>query len=218
MASIQPFMKTVFALLHRRLIALGFRKGKYLFTLSISEDVIGTVGLNKATTGRGRGVLEINPVIGVHNLRVGRLVAELAEEEKFDGTGLCLAQANVGYLSPVSDYVPYLFVEGTPPDSLADQLVDAVKTYGLPFIRSNVPLPTLLETMHSTRFGNPWNREYGIPVALYLLGRNSEADAFLSEELIKVGSGTDPASQRFRTFASRLRAEMMKPALSSSLT
>ena len=79
-----------------------------------------------------------------------------------------------------------------PPDSLADQLVDAVKTYGLPFIRSNVPLPTLLETMHSTRFGNPWNREYGIPVALYLLGRNSEADAFLSEELIKVGSGTDP--------------------------
>ena len=212
----QPFMKTVLALLKERLISLGFRKRKHLFTTSVSEDVIGVVGLNQATSGRGRGVLEINPVIGIENLRVGRLVAELVGE-KFDETGLWLAQANVGYLSPASEYVPYLFVEGTSPDRLADQLVDAANTYGLPFIRSNVPLPALLETMHSTRFGNPWNREYGIPVALYLLGRNSEADAFLNDELAKVGSRTDPASHRFRGFANRLREQMMKPALSSPL-
>jgi hypothetical protein len=209
-------MKTVFASVKERLIALGFRKRKYHFTLSISEDVVGTVGLNHATSGRGRGVLEINPVIGIYNRRVGQMVAELLGE-KFDGTGICLAQSNVGYLSPASEYVPYLFVEGTPPDSLADQLVDAVTTYGLPFIRSNVPLLNLIETMQPTRFGSPFNRDYGIPVVLYLLGRNSEAEAFLSDELIKVGSRTDPASERFRKFASCLRGQMMKTAFSSPL-
>lgn len=216
MSTMQPFMKTVLALLQQRLISLGFRKRKSRFTLLVSDDVLGRVGLNKATSGRGRGVLEINPVIGIHNLRVGRLVAELVGE-KFDETGPWLAQANVGYLSPASKYQPFLFVEGIPPDELADRLVDTVKTYGLPFILSNEPLSALLETMRSTRFGNPFNREYGIPVALYLLGRNSEADAFLNDELAKIGSRTDPASQRFRGFASRLREQMMKPALSASL-
>lgn len=208
-------MKNVFALLEEGLESLGFRKKKARFTLLVSEDVLGRVGLNKATTGRGRGVVEINPVIGVHNLRVGRLVAELVREE-FDESGLWLAQANVGYLSPASEYVPYLFVEGTSPDRLADQLVDAVKTYGLPFIHSNVPLPTLLETMRSARFGSPFSRDYGIPVALYLLDRNSEAEAFLSDELAKIGARTDPAAQRFQGFASRLRERMTKLTISSS--
>jgi hypothetical protein len=209
MTTFQQFMKTVFALLQQRLVSLGFRKRQHhIFSLSVSEDVLGLVGLNKATSGRGPGVLEINPVIGVQNRRVGQLVAELAGE-KFEETSPFLAQANVGYLSPAAKYQPFLFTETEPVDELADQLVEAVKVYGLPFVRSNEPLPALLHTMRSTRFASPENTVYGIPVALHLLGRNSEADAFLNDELAKLGSQTDAGSQYFRDFASRLRERML---------
>jgi hypothetical protein len=40
-------------------------------------------------------------------------------------------------------------------------------------------------------------------VALRLLGRCAEADAFLEDEVSKLGSRTDPAAERFRLFANR---------------
>jgi len=212
MTPFQQFMKTVLASLQQRLVLLGFRKRKHVFTIPVSEDVLGMVGLNKATSGRGPGVLEINPIIAVQNLPVARLVAELAGE-KFDETSGALAQANVGYLSPASKYWPFLFTETTPADELADQLVEAVKVYGLPFIRSNEPLPALLHTMCSTRFASPFNTVYGIPVALHLLGKNSEADAFLNDELAKLGSQTNPGAQHYRDFASHLRERMLTSSL-----
>jgi len=215
MSAFEQFMKEVFGLLQQRLESLGFRKRRnQIFSLSVSEDVLGIVGLNKATRGRGPGVLEINPVIGVQNRRVGQLVAELSGE-KFEETGPFLAQANVGYLSPASKYHPFLFTETEPAGELADQLLEAVRMYGLPFIRSNEPLPALLHTMRSTRFASPFNTVYGIPVALYLLGKNSEADAFLNDELAKLGSQTNPGAQHYRNFASHLRERML--TFSSSL-
>jgi len=210
MATHKEFYKKVLSQVQERIISLGFRKRKHAFSLSVSEDVVGFLGLNQATGGRGPGVLEINPVVGVRNQRVERLVAELVGEP-FDDLIPASAAANVGYLSPYSKYLPFIFTDGFPIDGPADQLVEAVRTYGLPFIHFNVPLHALVETMQSTRFAIQVVAVYRIPVALHLLGRNGEADSFVNNELVKLGPRTDPAAERFRTFANRFEALNRKP-------
>lgn len=199
------YRKNVLQLVKTGLVSLGFRKRKHVFSLSVSEDVLGLIGLN--TASRGPGVMEINTVIAVSNRRVGQLLAEL-EGKEFDETSPFLAHANVGYLSPASKYHPFLFPEPEPPEEGARQLVAAVEDYGLPFIHSNQPLAALLHTMRSTRFASSINTVYGIPVALHLLGEDSEADAFLREQLDKLGPQEAPFAQRYRNFAIGLRARM----------
>src|SRR6516165_8634490 len=97
------FTKTVFGLVQERLVTIGFRKRKQgISSLPASEDVLGLVGLNKALA-RGLGILEINPVVGVRNQRVEKLVAKLLGEP-FDELNPFSAGANIGYLSPQSRY------------------------------------------------------------------------------------------------------------------
>ncbi len=205
MSSSKDFTKAVFALVQERLVSLGFRKRKQgILSLPVAEDVLGLVGLNKATGGRGPGILEINPVVGVRNQRVERLVAELVGEP-FDELSPFSAGANVGYLSPQSKYQPFIFTETAPLYGPADQLVDAIRTHGIPFIQSNVPLPMLLETMRLNRFAIQIVAVYRIPVALHLLGKCAEADTVLNDELARLEVRTDPAAERFRVFANRLK-------------
>jgi len=208
--SASQLTKTVLGLVQERLVSLGFRKKKHgILATAVAEDVIGLIGLNMATSGRGPGILEINPVIGVRNQRVERLVAKLVGEP-FDEVSPFSAGANVGYLSPQQKYWPFIFAETAPLDGPANQLIGAIQTYGLPFIMSNVSLPSLLETMRSNRSAIQFVAVYRIPVALHLLGRSMEADVFLNEEIAKLGAGSDPAADRFRCFAGRLRDQYLK--------
>jgi hypothetical protein len=212
MSTSKDFRRAVFALVQERLVSLGFRKRKQeLVSLSVSEDVLGLIGLNMATGGLGPGILEINPVVGVRNQTVERLVAGLIGEP-FDELNPFSAGANVGYLSPQSKYEPFIFAEAASINEPANQLADAVKTYGLPFINSNASLPTLLETMRSPRFAIQLAAVYRIPVALRLLGRCAEANGFLNDELAKLGARTDPAAQRFRVFSDRFQDWNQPPA------
>jgi hypothetical protein len=209
--SASDLTKTVFALLQKRLVLLGFRKRKQgILSMSVTEDVLGLIGLNKATGGRGPGVLEINPVVGVRNQIVERLVAELVGEP-FDELNPFTAGANVGYLSPQSKYQPSIFAETAPLDGPADQLIDAIRAYGLPFIHSNSSLPTLLETMRSNRFAIQHVAAFRIPAALHVLGRHAEANAFLTDEVAKLGARTDQAAKRFRVFADHFKERNRAP-------
>ena len=204
------FTKTVVTLVQEKLGSLGFQKRKYgIMVMAVSEDVIGLVGLNTAH-GRGPGILEINPVVGVRNQRVERLVADLLGRP-YDEVNPYSAGVHVGYLSPESRYHPYVFEQSAPVDDLANELVDAIRKYGLPFFRSNVTLPALLETMR--RRGIAIVTVYRIPVVLHLLGRSAEANTFLSEELAKIGAQTDPASEQLRRFADRFKEWSRTPAV-----
>jgi hypothetical protein len=208
----KAFTKAVLALLQERLSTLGFRKRKQqISVLPVSEDVIGLIGLNKATGGRGPGVLEINPVVGVRNQRVERLVAELSGEP-YDELNPFSAAANVGYLSPQSSYQPFLFTEAVAMGGTADQLVDAVRMFALPFIDANATLATLVKTMGSARFAFQFLSAYRIPIALHLLGKGVDAEVLVKDELAKLGSRTDEAAQRFRDFAGRFQTWNKTPA------
>jgi hypothetical protein len=195
------FSKRVITLVEQRLASIGFKRREGIPSLYVAEDVLGVVGLNRGHSGWGPGVLDINPVVGVRNQRVERLVAEIVGEPFDEVNGF--TGRNVGYLSPRKKFWPFLFQEGDVFEDTVDQLVDAVRTYGLPFITSNIPLSSILETIR--RLGQPEAKVYRIPVALHLLGKCSEADAFVDEDLTKLGPRSDLAAESYRAFAPRFR-------------
>jgi len=205
MASVSKhFTKKVLATVQGALGALGFQKRKAgMVTLSVTPNVVGSVGLNVATTGRGPGVLEINPVVGVRNQQIERFVAELVDQP-FDEMVPPTLAGNIGYMSPADHYLPFLFTEDSAVESIADQLCEAVKIYGLPFIKKNADLAILVESMKAARFAIPFVVEYRIPVGLFLLGDYAGVKKFLDPKITEIGARNDPAALLFKGFATKL--------------
>jgi len=70
----KDFIKNVFDVATLELGKAGWAKRKPdIFSVDLSDDVYGRVGLNKAI-GRGNGVLEINPIVGVGSHQLEKLV------------------------------------------------------------------------------------------------------------------------------------------------
>ncbi|SRR5258706_7079580 len=196
------FTKRVLGLVQTTLTTLGFHKRKAgILALQVSEEVLGTVGLNIAT-GRGADILEINPVIGVRNQRLERLVAEL-RGETFDELMPPTVAANLGYLSPENRYLPFIFTEDDRIETLADELREAVKAHGLPFITKAANLAALVHEMQAGRIGIQFMLDYRIPAGLFLLGDRAKAQAFLAARLAETSSRNDPAAIRYKAFASK---------------
>jgi len=207
MKSSNNFAATVLASVHQSLAEIGFHERKQGIPCRIvSDDVLALVGLNTARSGRGPGVLEINTVVGIRNQRVEKLVSEL-DEFPYNEVSPFTAGANVGYLSPVDRYTPFLFREAEPIDVISAELAAAVRDYGLPFVEANIDLATLLTTLRSPRRSIQFQSAYRIPVVLHLLERDEEALAHLDGQLAKLDSPkrSDPAAEQFRRFAARFR-------------
>ena len=199
----KDFTKRVRGTVQKALGVLGFQKRKAgILTLSVTPIVVGSVGLNVAI-GRGAGILEINPVVGVRNQEIERLVAELVKET-FDEVIPPTLAGNVGYMSPANRYTPFLFTEDTAVEAVADELREAVATNGLPFIKKNADLGTLVEAMQTVRFGIPFVVEYRIPVGLFLLGDHARVEAFIAARVAEIGARNDPAALRYKSFLAKL--------------
>jgi len=196
-------VKTVFELLTSRLAELGFKKRKAgIFTLDLTEDAIGWIGLNTATGGLG-GSVELNPIVGLRNQRVERLVADL-NQEPFHEFVPATVSVGVGYLSPLRQYAVFLFSKSGGHDQVAARLVQAIQDYGLPFIRRATELHSLVELMQSPGFGIAEQLSYRIPAALLILGERVKARDFVEIKLRELESRSDPAALRYRAFGAKL--------------
>jgi hypothetical protein len=196
------FTRSVVTRVQQELGALGFRSRKGILTLNVQVGVIGTVGLNKAR-GHGLGVLEVNPVVGIRNQNIERLVAELCEDA-FDEVIPPTLAGNIGYLSPANHYLPFLFRQDGDIGGTARELCEAVKLFGLPFINECSDLLALVHAMQTARFGIPSVTDYRLPVGLWLLGEHIKAKAFLAARVEDIGARKDPAAIRYMRFAERL--------------
>jgi len=212
MKSSKSFAATVRASVHQSLAEIGFQKRKQGIPFRIvSDDVLAFVGLNTARSGRGPGVLEINTVVGIRNQRVEKLVSAL-DEFPYNEVSPFTASANVGYLSPVDRYTPFLFREAEPIDPISAELAAAVRDHGLPFVETNGDLATLLTTLRSPRRSIQFQSAYRIPVVLHFLERDEEALTYLEGQVAKLDSSkqSDPAAEQFRRFAARFRQMAQK--------
>src|SRR5690242_10447195 len=90
--------------------AYGFRKrAGQVLTAELAPDVLGWIGLNRATKHRAPGEVEINPVVGVRHQAVERLVAELLGI-KFHAYVPPTVCTPLGYLLPEARFRSWLFV------------------------------------------------------------------------------------------------------------
>ncbi len=208
------FIKSVFKVLTVEFREAGWTKHKpNMFAVDLSPDAYGCVGLNKAIGG-GEGIVEINPVIGVGNHQMEKLIAELTAQ-KFQPYTTAAIGTNVGYLMPENGYRPWLFQERDHWRPLAADLVATVERFGQAFMHQNRELAALYSTLRNSKRGTPPNYiDYRIPIACVLLGNRAEAEEFVDARLREIGNRTDAGAEGFRRFATRLREHtLMRPSV-----
>lgn len=187
------------------LIELGFKKrAGDIFTIELEKDVLGWVGLNRATQNRSPGEVEINPVIGVRQQEIERVVAEL-RGEKFHAYLPPTVNIPLGYLFDDARYRAWSFT-GDADDGRAQEMVAAIATHGLAFMRSNMTLDAVCRSLDA-RTGFEHQLIYRRPVALVLSGDSEQAEQILNESLMALGNRTDIAASEFKRFCEAFRAQ-----------
>jgi len=185
----------------------GFTKREEdYYTITLSEDVLGWVGLDRARRGPRRAVLEIDIGVGLRNQPLEQLVAELKEVEYHDYFPPSIGM-NIGYLMPKQIYTPWLFDNQTDIAAAVLQGMADLRKYAFPFMRSNIQLKKLLNTLWKCEHVG-W--DYCIPAALYLLKDYRKIPRFLAEEITRREYWTERVDQPYRDFASRLLQRLPK--------
>jgi hypothetical protein len=188
----------------RELARAGFRKRSGdIFTREIEKEVLGWLGLNRAVT-RQDGKLEINPVVGVRNQQIERLVADLMGSKSHPYIPPTIS-THLGYLGPGARYTPWLFEQTDDLPADVSEMVEAVTTYGLPFMEKNKRLREMTSSLESGKFGPSHQTAYRLPVAYWLLGEKAQAVRTLDSKLAASTGRSDPGSQQYQKFAERLR-------------
>jgi hypothetical protein len=174
--------------------SLGFRKRRGgIFTRQLSDDVLGWIGLNRVIRA---AEAEINPVVGVRTQRVERLIAELLDET-FHQYIPPTVSTSLGYVLPAQRYTPWVVARDQSPDDVLLDLARAVERFALPYMRQNIDLESLSETL--ARAGTPsHSADYCLPVVLFLRGELSAARIRLDQKLAKRRGNTDAGSARYR--------------------
>lgn len=185
-------------------LGLSKRAGD-IYTIYLTAGVIGWLGLNRATKKLGPEATEINPVVGVRFQELERFVAE-CRSEKFHTFLPPTISTPLGYLMPARAYRAWTFTPVRVNETASD-MVDAIGTYGIPFMHSVVDLDQLRLRLED-RMGPSDQLVYRRPAAAFLANATSEALAFLDNELAANGTRTDPAAAQFRSFADRLRIKL----------
>lgn len=205
--ALKEIRSRVLELVRAELAGLAFTKrAGDIFTRDLTSEVLGWIGLNRATRGRP-GVLEINPVVGVRHQPIERLLAELRGEKAHPYVPPTLS-VHLGYLMPERAYRPWLFPEGEDPEAEAMRMVQAIGEFGVPFMRENAALEPLVATLETSAFGIAEQRHYRLPVMYFLLDRKARAEEYIAERLGELRARDDLAARHYRSFAEALRQRM----------
>lgn len=197
-------MNAPLANLTLRLESVGFRKrAGMVFTKDVGEDVIGWLGLNKASRHLGVGQVEVNPVVGIRHQGVERVVAEL-REEKFHAYQPPTVSTPLDYLMPGSRYRSWL-LGARDAETIADELVASVVALGLPFIESGAALSVVCRLLDQG-LGFDHQLVYRRPVAWALAGDVAYSLKLVGTAEAELGDRSDAAAAELRSFVAAFRS------------
>ena len=186
-----------------RLQSLGFEKrAGAVFTREVVDDVLGWLGLNRASRHLPAGQVEVNPVVGIRHQGIERVVAEL-RGEKFHAYQPPTVSTPLGYLMPGSRYRAWIVGAGSPEASL-DDLIASVASYGLPFMESGSSLSRLCRLLDQD-LGFEHQLLYRRPVAWALAGDAARSIEFVHAAEADLGDRTDAAAAELRSFVTAFR-------------
>ena len=196
-------MASVVSTVVARVQELGFEKrAAKVMTKELSADVLGWLGLNTATKHQKKGVVEINPVIGVRHQEVERVVAEL-RGEAFHAYQPPTVSTPLGYLMPESRYRGWV-VDAEAADDPLDDLVEALTTYAVPFMESAASMSRLCELLDEG-LGHDHQVVYRRPVAWQLAGDSDRSIEAIDSAEADLGDRRDAAADELRAFVSAFR-------------
>jgi hypothetical protein len=190
-----------------RLQVLDFAKrGGVIFTRDVSPDVIGWLGLNRASRHTPPGEFEVNPVVGIRHQGVERVVAEL-RGKPFHAYLPPTVSSPLGYLMPEARYRPWMVGSGPESADIIADMVAAIAEYGVPFMESNASLPRLCRLLDD-RLG--LELVYRPAVAWLLAGEVDRAAALIEEAEAGLGDRADAAAVEVRDFVAAFRCRHLR--------
>ena len=181
------------------LAELGFRKrANGIFTMDLESDVLGWLGLNRASEHQAPGRFEVNPVVGIRLQRVERDVARLTSQP-FHQYIPPSVSSPLGYLMPGARYHAWELEAPDGPPAAARSMADAVRDYGLSFIRTNSTPEAVAQLLDRRRLEQP--EVFRIAVILAFSRRLEDATALVTAAVERLGPRADAAAANLRNFA-----------------
>jgi hypothetical protein len=122
----------------------------------------------------------------------------------------------VGYLTPRRDYIEWIF-EQSPLDYVAEaeKVVQAISLQGLPFMKANSSLDTIVADLENLLFTYKESAAYRLPAAYLVAGKRELALAYVQHHQESLAGDPD-AQRRYGTFANALVEEAQKVASNGS--
>lgn len=196
-------MTTAFDETTKALTNLGFRKRSGgIYTWPISDDVLGWLGLNRASRHLPTGVVEVTPIVGVRHQEVERVVAEM-RDERFHPYLPPTVNLPLRMLIPSVRSERWI-LDRADPFIGAERLADVAAKFVLPFYHSVSTLPEICDLL-DRGIGHEHQLIYRRPTAWQLLGKADHARTLIDSAEEELGDRNDAAAAEFRAFAARFR-------------
>jgi hypothetical protein len=189
----------------RSLEDIGFERRGARFVIDVSDDVFGSVGLNRAVHRRDQ-LVEVDPVVGVCCVPLEtRLAAVRGEPQVTRYKAHPAIVRHLGYLSPRHRYTPWWFSPDVDCYELAQRMATQIEEYALPFFKANRTLEEYYESMRDRRYGGiAQYLAYRLPVAAVMLGRPEMARMHVSNYLDRIREETGGSYDDYRVFAKKM--------------
>ncbi|WP_026556263.1 hypothetical protein [Arthrobacter sp. 35W] len=195
------------------MLALGFRKrAGLIFTMEVAPGFLGWVSIATRAQYMSEPRWAGQPNIAVRHQEVSRIAAQLAGRE-YHPYHVPQIGNPLRYLTPHRGN-PLQWEMGTFPgaDLNAQDMVDAIRDYGLPFIRKYATNEAMLSAMAQNLVLNSGVSSRSKPVLLALMGRFNEATDNM-DSLVASAAGIDlPWAENDRSYAANFHTWLAERA------
>ena len=175
--SYKELKNNVLNYLEIKLSDIGFKKSKYVYLYEKDKNSIFVIGLNDSKQ-QTKDRLFINPVMG--------LIVKPAEELLFKLTGydslknkISTISRPLGYLMPENTYKIWEFGNNLDNPRIIDHLFNTILNYGIPFIEKCTNYQYIINEFTTGKVGLPFEKDYKIPILLFLNGQINEAFQYI---------------------------------------
>lgn len=194
----KSFIKDALKKCGEELSAIGCKKRALgSATIQFGDDYLGWIGLNTATR-RAPGYMFVNPVIGVRNNMIHKIIAEV-DGRKYHSYIPPTFGCNIGYVMQNSSYIEFSFHQDIDPEAEAKSLASHIKKYGIPFMENNLTLESLEKSVNKHCI---WEDKTERQLVIsYLKNQNrKELDHQISETIAE-GKNQNKYWQRLESFS-----------------
>lgn len=182
-----------------RLGRYGFVRKRPVYVKPLEDEVFGWVGLNTADYP-ALSECSVNPVVGVHNKKLERLIGQLRERDHSKRWFATVAKP-IGYLMPVGQFTTFSFAVGGDTEKGVQDVVSNIVSFGTPWMTQLVDLESLQKAVERESVRE--DASYRLP-GIHLLQGNKNKALQVAGEYRKVWQGKGEHETAYEKFIERV--------------